>query len=335
MKVMALHKQAQIDNNPLILEDWDIPEPGDKELLIKVNCCGICRTDLHIIEGELPLKRSPIIPGHQIIGIVEKVGEKCSKYKQGDKVGIAWLRKTCGTCSFCKSGFENLCENSLYTGYHEHGGYSEYTLIDEDFAYALPDNIDDVKTSPFLCAGIIGYRAWKKSKIVRGQTLALYGFGASAHIILQIAIAHGVNVFVVSRGENHQKLALQLGAAWADSDPSKMPKLPDASIIFAPNGNLIPPALEYLKKGGRLVLAGIYMTDTPSLNYEKHLFYEKQIVSVTSNTREDGKELFQEVLNIPIETHVEQAPLEEANQLLQKLKHGTINGSGALVIGKD
>ncbi|MGC8738671.1 MAG: zinc-dependent alcohol dehydrogenase family protein [Candidatus Hydrogenedens sp.] len=332
MKAMVLREQNSIETSPLTIEEWDIPEPNEKELLIKVICCAICRTDLHIIEGELHAKRLPIIPGHQIIGVVEKTGNKCTKFRIGDKVGIAWLRKTCGICSFCKTEKENLCEHSLYTGYHEHGGYAEYTLIHEDYAYPLPNNLDDIKTAPLLCAGIIGYRAWKKSEIKKGQIVALYGFGASAHIILQIAKAKGASVFVVSRKENHQKLAKELGADWTDNNPSKMPDLPDASIIFAPNGNLIPTSLQYLKKGGKLVLAGIYMSDTPSLEYEKHLFYEKQIISVSANTRNDGQELFEEVKNIPIKTHVEKTSLVYSNQILQKLKNGILNGSGVVVI---
>jgi len=332
MRTMVLKQQDSIDVSPLTMEEWDIPEPNEKELLVKVICCAICRTDLHIIEGELSPKRLPIIPGHQIVGIVEKTGNKCTQFKQGDKVGIAWLRKTCGDCSFCKTGKENLCENSLYTGYHEHGGYAEYTLINEDYAYALPNNIEEAKIAPLLCAGIIGYRAWKKSEIKKGQTLALYGFGASAHIILQIAKAKGACVFVVSRNENHQKLARELGADWANNDPSKIPELPDASIIFAPNGNLIPPSLQYLKKGGKLVLAGIYMSDTPSLEYEKHLFYEKQIISISANTRNDGQELFEEMKNIHIHTHIEKTSLKNTNQILQRLKKGTLNGSGVVVI---
>ncbi|HOK08237.1 MAG TPA: zinc-dependent alcohol dehydrogenase family protein [Candidatus Hydrogenedens sp.] len=332
MKVMALYQQAPIQTHPLIIEDWDIPKPKEKELLIKINCCAICRTDLHIIEGELPLVVSPIIPGHQIVGTVIEIGTQCTKYKVGDKVGIAWLRMTCGTCDFCKIGLENLCKDSLYTGYHQHGGYAEYTVVNEDFAYALPKNLDDPKIAPLLCAGIIGFRAWKKTELRKKNVLAIYGFGASAHIILQIAKAKGVTVFVVSQRKNHQELAIQLGADWAGSNPSELPELPDASIIFAPNGNLIPTALEYLKKGGRLVLAGIYMSDTPPLNYERHIFYEKHILSVTSNTRVDGQELLKEAINVKVKTHVELTPLKEVNELLQKLKENKINGSGVVVM---
>lgn len=332
MKAMVLRNQASINSSPLCMEEWDIPEPKEKELLVKINCCAICRTDLHIIEGELSPQRLPIIPGHQIVGIVKKTGGKCTKYKKGDKVGIAWLRKTCGACFLCRNEKENLCENSCYTGYHEHGGYAEYTVVHEDYAYPLPQDMDDIKIAPLLCAGIIGYRAWKKSEIKKGQTIALYGFGASAHIILQIAKAKGATVYVLSRKENHQKLAIELGADWTNNDPSKMPDLPDASIIFAPNGNLIPPALYYLKKGGKLVLAGIYMSDTPPLEYEKHLFYEKQIISVSANTRSDGQELFSEIKKIPINIHIEKTTLENTNQILQKLKKGTLNGSGVVVI---
>ena len=300
MKVMALYKQSPIESKPLRLEDWEIPIPAPDEILVRVKACGICRTDLHIIEGDLPPAKLPVIPGHQIIGTVERVGEKCEKIKPGDKVGIAWLRETCGECEFCKSGLENLCEQSKFTGYHENGGYAEYTTVKEDFAYLLPNSINEVTTAPLLCAGIIGYRAWKKTKLTSGKLLAIYGFGASAHIIIQIAKAKGVEVFVVSRRPNHQQLARDLGADWVGDDPANFPALPHASIIFAPEGKIVPSALQYLQKGGILVMAGIYMSDIPTLNYEKHLFYEKEIVSVTSNTREDGIELLKNAFEISI-----------------------------------
>lgn len=332
MKVMAIYRQSPIESKPLQLEDWEIPNPAPNEVLVKIKACAICRTDLHIIEGDLPLVKTPVIPGHQIIGSVEKVGERCKKLKPGDKVGIAWLRYTCGTCEFCKTGLENLCEQSKFTGYHEHGGYAEYTIVSEDFAYLLPPSLEEITYAPLLCAGIIGYRAWKKTKLTSGKVLAIYGFGASAHIIIQVAKASGVNVFVVSRKQNHQELAKELGADWVGNNPENFPSLPDASIIFAPEGKIVPLSLQYLKKGGRLVMAGIYMSDIPTLNYDKHLFYEKEIVSVTSNTRQDGTELLKNAFEISIKTHTFPAPLHQANELLQQLKEGKINGSGVLVI---
>ncbi|MCX8064797.1 MAG: zinc-dependent alcohol dehydrogenase family protein [Candidatus Hydrogenedentes bacterium] len=332
MRVMALYQQSDIHSKPLRSEEWELPEPLDNEILVRVQACGICRTDLHIIEGDLPLVKTPIIPGHQVIGVAVKVGKNCTKIKPGNKVGIAWLRKTCGNCNFCNNGLENLCEGSIYTGYHEHGGYAEFTLVKEAYSYLLPDNIDDIKSAPLLCAGIIGYRAWKKTKLNSGKVLAIYGFGASAHIITQIAKSKGVVVLVVSRAKNHQQLAKELGADWVGESPKDFPLLPHSSIIFAPNGEIVPLALQYLQKGGRLVLAGIYMSDIPPLIYEKHLFYEKEIISVTSNTREDGIELLKEAFEIPVEVHVECAPLSEANELLLKLKEGKINGSGVLVM---
>ncbi len=332
MKVMAIYTQSPIESKPLQLEDWEIPNPAPNEVLVKIKACAICRTDLHIIEGDLPLIKTPIIPGHQIIGTVEKVGERCKKIKPGDKVGIAWLRYTCGTCEFCKNGLENLCEQSRFTGYHEHGGYAEYTIVNEDFAYLLPPSLEEITYAPLLCAGIIGYRAWKKTKLTSGKVLAIYGFGASAHIVIQVAKASGVNVFVVSRKQNHQQLAKELGADWVGDNPQYFPSLPDASIIFAPEGKIVPVSLQYLKKGGRLVMAGIYMSDIPTLNYEKHLFYEKEIVSVTSNTRQDGIELLKNAFEISLKTHTSSAPLHQANELLQQLKEGKINGSGILVI---
>ncbi len=332
MKAMVLEDIAPIETAPLEWRDLPEPEPGPGEVRLRVRCCAVCRTDLHVIEGELPRHTLPIIPGHQIVGVVDKLGPGCAGVVLGQRVGVAWLRHTCGTCAFCTAGRENLCESSRYTGYHADGGYAEYAVVPADFAYPIPDAFDDVDAAPLLCAGIIGYSALRRSAIADRGVLALYGFGSSAHVVLQIAKHRGCKVSVVSRGGAHLQLAREMGADWAGIDPAEMPEKADSAISFAPVGHLVPPALKALKKGGVLALAGIYMTDIPPLNYEEHVFYERDIRSVTANTREDGRALLAEAAQIPIRPHVTTFPLREANRVLQDLKAGHINGTGVLIV---
>ncbi len=332
MQAMLLTDTAPIESSPLRHTDVPDPVPGPGEVRVAVRCCAICRTDLHVIEGELPVRKMPVIPGHQIVGTVDAIGPGCSQLEAGQRVGVAWLRHVCGTCAFCAQGQENLCESSQYTGYHADGGYAEYAVVPEAFAYPIPDIFDDVDAAPLLCAGIIGYRALKRCCPRPGSTLALYGFGSSAHVVFQIAKHRGYTVFVVSRGGKHEQLARDMGADWAGSDPAGMPHKPDSAILFAPAGHLVPTALEALEKGGTLALAGIYMTDIPAMQYEDHLFYERDVHSVTANTREDGRELLAEAAKIPIRAHTTTYPLEAANQALQDLKADRINGSGVLVM---
>ena len=332
MKAMLLTDTATIESSPLRYTDVPDPVPGPGEVRVAVRCCAICRTDLHVIEGELPVRKMPVIPGHQIVGSVDAIGTGCSQLEVGQRVGVAWLRHVCGTCAFCVQGHENLCESSLYTGYHADGGYAEYAVVPEAFAYPIPDVFNDIDAAPLLCAGIIGYRTLKRCCPRPGGTLALYGFGSSAHVVFQIAKHRGYTVFVISRGGKHQQLARDMGADWAGSDPFEMPHLPDSAIIFAPVGHLVPTALEALEKGGTLALAGIYMTDIPAMTYEDHLFYERDVHSVTANTREDGRELLAEAAEIPVRPHTTTYPLEDANQALQDLKADCINGSGVLVM---
>jgi propanol-preferring alcohol dehydrogenase len=334
MKAMVLEDVAPISTSPLRLKDIPVPEPGPGEVRLKVRCCAICRTDLHVIEGDLPKKKLPIVPGHQIVGIVDKVGEGCSIIREGERVGAAWLRYTCGDCLFCNRGQENLCESSRYTGYHADGGYAEYAVAPEEFVYPIPEAFNDTDAAPLLCAGIIGYRALKRAQVPHGGRLALYGFGSSAHVVMQIAKHRGYRVFVVSRGEDHLQLARDMGADWAGNDACDMPEKADSAIIFAPVGHLVPPALEALEKGGTLALAGIYMTDIPRLNYEKHVFYERDIHSVTANTREDGRQLFEEAAQIPIRPHTTVYALEEANKVLRDLKNDRISGTGVLKVSE-
>lgn len=332
MQAMVLNEIAPIETSPLQLLERPDPQPGPREVRLRVRCCAICRTDLHVIEGELPRHTLPIIPGHQIVGVVDALGEDCRRIKIGQRVGVAWLRHTCGTCDFCRAERENLCERSRYTGYHADGGYASCAVVPEDFAYELPDIFDDVEATPLLCAGIIGYRALLRCNLQPGGTLALYGFGSSAHVVLQIALFRGCKVYVVSRTAAHQELARGLGAAWVGADPAQMPTRVQSAIIFAPAGRLVPPALQQLEKGGTLALAGIYMSALPPLDYEQHLFYERDLRSVTANTRADARALLAEAAKVPIRPHVTRYPLADANRALQDLKADRINGTAVLTI---
>jgi propanol-preferring alcohol dehydrogenase len=329
---MLLERIAPIDTSPLKLTELPPPEPRADEVRLKVHCCAICRTDLHVIEGDLPEHTLPIVPGHQIVGTVDALGADCRRLALGERIGAAWLRRTCGACGFCLSGRENLCRSAQFTGYHADGGYAEYAVVPEAFAYPIPDGFEDVEATPLLCAGIIGYAALRRSGAVGGDKLALYGFGSSAHVVIQIARHRGCEVYVVTRGEKHRALARRMGAVWVGHKASDMPVKVDRAIIFAPAGELIPPALEALEHGGTLALAGIYMTAIPELDYERHLFYERDIHTVTCNTRQDGRRLLAEAAEIPIRPHVTTYPLADANRALQDLKGDRINGTGVLVV---
>jgi propanol-preferring alcohol dehydrogenase len=331
MKAMVLHEIGDIRSSPLRLIDGPAPEPAAGEVRVKVTCCAICRTDLHVIEGDLPRQVLPIIPGHQIVGIVDAIGPDCRRLTFGLRVGVAWLRHTCGACRYCAAGRENLCQSARFTGYHTHGGYAEYALAPEEFAYPIPEEFSDLDAAPLLCAGIIGYRALKRAQLPDGGTLALYGFGSSAHVVIQIAQHRGSEVYVVTRGEKHRELARRMGAVWVGERASDMPVKTDSAIIFAPAGELVPPALEALNKGGTLALAGIHMSPLPEMDYDRYVFYERDIHSVTCNTREDGRELLAEAAEIPIRPHTTQYPLTDANRALQDLKNDQINGTGVLV----
>lgn len=332
MRAMVLNQIAPIEGSPLEMVTRPDPQPGPGEVRLRVRCCAICRTDLHVIEGDLPRHTLPIVPGHQIVGVVDALGEGCHRLQPGQRVGVAWLRHTCGTCGFCRSGRENLCEQSRFTGYHADGGYADCAVVPEDFAYQIPEVFADVDAAPLLCAGIIGYRALLRCELVSGGTLALYGFGSSAHVVMQIARHRGCEVYVVSRTARHQELARAMGVKWVGADPARMPVRVDSAIIFAPAGRLVPPALEQLKKGGTLALAGIYMSAVPELDYEQHLFYERNIHSVTANTRADARALLAEAAQVPIRPHVAQYDLAHANRALQDLKADRINGTGVLIM---
>ncbi len=332
MKAMVLTQPAPVDANPLVLRDLDDPLPGPHEIRVRVHVCGICRTDLHVVEGELPPQRPTVVPGHQVVGIVDQLGTGCTRWRVGTRVGIAWLRATCGTCRYCQSGAENLCPNARFTGYHADGGYAEHAVVHEDFAYAIPDAISDAEASPLLCAGIIGYRALRRAEIRPGCRLGLYGFGASAHIAIQVAHHLGCRVYVMTREERHRRLAADLGAVWTGAADARPPEPLDSAVLFAPAGALVLPALEALGRGGTLALAGIYLSQIPALDYERHLFYERTLRSVTANTRADGIELLRIAAEIPIRPRTVAFQLSEANTALQQLKHDGFEGAGVLVM---
>ena len=335
MRAMILPRIAPIGERPLKLVERPDPRPAAGEIVVRVRACAICRTDLHVIEGDLPEHRLPIVPGHQVVGMVEERGPDCRRFAPGDRVGIAWLRGTCGECRFCVSGQENLCASSSYTGYHEHGGYAEYAVVREDFAYAIPDAFSDVEATPLLCAGIIGYRALSRALVPEHGKLALYGFGSSAHVVMQIARHRGYQVFVATRGESHRELARRMGAVWVGGPNDVPPEPVDSAIVFAPAGEIVPPALKALDKGGTVALAGIHMSPVPPLAYEEYLFHEKTLQSVEANTREDGRGLLEEAAAIPIRPKVTTFALEEANEALVQLAGDGIDGTGVLLVSDD
>lgn len=331
MKANILRSNAPITSNPLELLDVPAPQPAPKEVLVRVRCCGVCRTDLHVIEGELPRRKMPIIPGHQVIGTVEKNGAGASRFAIGTRVGIAWLHHTDGTCEYCRAGAENLCDDPSFTGYTVDGGYAEHAVAPEDFVYPIPAEFPDEQAAPLLCAGIIGFRCLRLSGIKPGGRLGFYGFGAAAHIAIQLARHWNVEVFASTRDARHQKLALELGAAWAGGTLAEPPKKLDAAIVFAPAGEIVPAALRALRKGGVLVLGGIHMSPIPSFDYDL-LYGERMIRSVANNTRQDGEDFLRTAAEIPIRTHVQVFPLSEANRALNQLKNDAIQGAAVLKI---
>jgi propanol-preferring alcohol dehydrogenase len=336
MKAWVLDQPAPVESRPLALTDVPVPQPADDEVLVKVHACGICRTDLHVVEGELAIRKSRVIPGHQVVGTINTVGSRVDEFKIGDRVGIAWLNRTCGICEFCRGGNENLCDRAEFTGWTVDGGYAEFAVAPASFTYHLPNGFDDVQAAPLLCAGIIGYRCLRLTGIEKsdwsGVRLGLYGFGAAGHICIQIARARGAEVYVYTRDrERHQALASELGAAWVGDADAEPPVMLDASIIFAPAGELIPPALKAIKKGGTLVLGGIHMSPIPSFDYSL-IYGERTIRTVANNTRADGEEFLIEAARIPIITHTQVFKFNEANEALIALKTDAIRGAGVLDI---
>jgi propanol-preferring alcohol dehydrogenase len=324
---------APIHARPLRVGRQPVPEPGSAEVLLEVHACGICRTDLHLIEGDLPVHRRETVPGHQVVGTVVAAGSAASRFAVGDRLGIAWLRSTCGRCRWCRSGAENLCPSSAYTGWDADGGFAEYAAVPEAFAYRLPEHLDDVHVAPLLCAGIIGYRALRRTSLPPGGRLGIYGFGSSAHITAQIAAAEGAELFVMTRGEANRALARELGAAYVGAADARPPDLLDAAIVFAPAGELVPVALEALDRGGILALAGIHMSALPPLDYDRHLFQEREIRTVAANTRRDGEELLRLAsrMQIQIRTHI--YDFRDADRALSELSAGSRGGS--LVVARE
>jgi len=332
VKAMLLEFPGPVAGLPLKLTELPPPLPGPGQIVIQVSHCGVCHTDLHTVEGELPLERLPVIPGHQVVGQVVDQGPGVIRFRPGDRVGLGWLFKSCGSCRFCLGGQENLCEAAEFTGLHRDGGYAEQVVAEADFVYPLPTDLPGEIAAPLLCAGIIGYRALRLSGIKPGGRLGLYGFGASAHIAIQVARYWGCEVLVFTRSAGHQGLARDLGALWVGQAQDPPPTKLDAAIIFAPTGALVPEALRVLERGGTLALAGVHLSDIPALNYRQHLYFEKTLRSVTASTRQDGRELLELAAAIPIRPQVQLFPLAEANQALKLLKAGKINGAAVLVV---
>jgi len=332
MKAMILRQFASIENNPLTLEEVKNPAPGPEDILIRIHVCGVCHTDLHTVEGELPEVLLPIIPGHQVVGIVAKKGEKTVRFKEGDRVGAAWLYSIEGDCRYAEQGKENLCEGARFTGYHVNGGYAGYIAVPEKFAYPIPDVFDEAEAAPLLCAGIIGYRALRLSEIEPGRRIGMIGFGASAHVAIQIAVHRGCEVYVFSRSEEHKRLAETLGAVWTGSSKDDPPEKLDSVVNFTPAGPTVLDGMRVLDKGGTQVLAGIYMSPIPEMDYTRHLYHERTLRSVANATRRDGHDLLKTAAEIPIRTTTEIFPLADANKALQLLKESKIDGAAVLRI---
>jgi propanol-preferring alcohol dehydrogenase len=331
MKAMVLSGPRPVEDDPLKLTTLPDPEPADHEILIRVHACGVCHTDLHTVEGDLPLPKLPLVPGHQVVGHVERNGSGAHRFAEGDRVGMTWFYSSCGTCSFCQEGRENLCAEAHFTGYHANGGYAEFMVAPEASAVHIPDVFSDAEATPLLCGGVIGYRALRLSEIKPGQRLGLYGFGNSAHVVIQIAVHRGCAVYVFTRSKNHQELARQLGAVWVGTAEHSPPELMDASIIFAPAGTLVPQALEHLAKGGTLALAGITMTPIPEMDYNL-IYGERTVRSVANTTRNDAEELMQAAAGVPVRTVVDTFPLEQANAVLKLMKGSALRAGAALLL---
>lgn len=331
MKAMVLRKARPIEEKPLEAVEVPAPTPGPDEIRIKVQACGVCHTDLHTVEGELTLPRLPVIPGHQIVGVVDQLGANVTRFRLGDRVGVAWLYSSCGQCDFCRRGLENLCDQARFTGLHADGGYAQYTVVPAAFAYPIPPGFPDLQAAPLLCAGVIGYRSLRLSEIQPGERLGLYGFGASAHVTIQVARHWGCEVFVFTRSEEHRQLARELGAAWVGGARDEPPALLDSAITFAPAGWIVLEALRVLRKGGTVAINAIHMSPIPEMKYSL-IYGERTLRSVANMARQDAEELLQLAAQIPIHTEVEVYPLAEANRVLQRLKDRQVRGAAVLEI---
>ncbi len=331
MRAWVVGEPKPIDSRPLVRVERAVPEPAAGELRVRVTACGVCRTDLHLAEGDLPPKRPAVVPGHEIVGVVDALGPGCMRFGVGDRVGIAWLRSTCGRCRWCRRGRENLCASARFTGWDADGGYAEWAVVDEAYAYAVPGGFDDEHAAPLLCAGIIGYRALLRADVPPGGRLGIYGFGASAHLAAQIAMAQGATVHVLTRSEAAQRQALDLGVASAGPATGRPPEPLDAAILFAPAGELVPVALAALDRGGTLAVAGIYLSEIPPLDYERDLFHERNLRSVTANTRADGDDFLRLAERFRVSVHTRRYPLDRADAALADLAHDRVTGAAVLI----
>ena len=315
---------------PLVMVEEPTPAPAPDEVLVRVRACGVCRTDLHVTEVDLPVRRPRVVPGHEVVGEVVAIGGEVTSLALGDRVGVAWLRRTCGQCHYCRRGAENLCPRSQYTSWTHDGGYAEYATVPAQFAYRLPEGYTDEQVAPLLCAGIIGYRALQRTSLPPGGRLGIYGFGGSAHLAAQVALAQGATVHVMTRASKARELALALGVASAGAADAPPPEPLDAAILFAPVGWLVPVALQALDRGGVLAIAGIHLSDVPSLVYERHLFYEREVRSVTSNTREDGRSLLAFAAQHRLDVHTQPYPFDRADEALADLAADRVTGAAVL-----
>ncbi|MFE6922438.1 zinc-binding alcohol dehydrogenase family protein [Nocardia sp. NPDC057663] len=331
MRIWRVEQPGPVGTGPVAMWQEPIPVPAAGELLVRVLSCGVCRTDLHVVEGDLPVHRQRVTPGHEIVAEVVSVPDGCADVTVGDRVGVPWLRHTCGVCRYCRRGAENLCLQSRYTGWDADGGYAEYATVPADFALPLPGGYSDEELAPLLCAGIIGYHALVRAEVPDGGVLGIYGFGGSAHLTAQVAIARGVRVHVMTRGAAAAELALALGAESAQGPADPPPELLDSAILFAPAGELVLPALEALDSGGTLAIAGIHLSDVPALNYQRHLFRERQIRSVTSNTRAQAREFLALAQQHRLSVSTHRYPLDHADRALSDLAQGRFDGAAVLV----
>ena len=330
MRAWVVARPGPVDDGPLDAVERPDPEPQGGEVRVRVSTCGVCRTDLHLAEGDLPPHRPDTVPGHEVVGVVDAVGPGATRFRAGERIGIAWLRHTCGVCRFCRRGDENLCVSPRFTGWDDDGGYAEYAVVDETYAYRLPDVFDDEQAAPLLCAGIIGYRGLRRARLPRGGRLGIYGFGASAHLASQVALYEGATVHVFTRSEAARRLALDLGAASAVGAADPSPEPLDAAILFAPAGDLVPVALASLDRGGTLSIAGIHLSDVPPLRYTEHLFEERTLTSVTANTRADGEAFLDVAARIPVRLTTQPYPLARADRALADLAHDRVTGAAVL-----
>jgi propanol-preferring alcohol dehydrogenase len=319
-----------LTGNPLRLVERDPPQPGPGQVRVQVSTCGVCRTDLHVAEGDLPVHRPHVVPGHEVVGIVDALGPGAARFAPGDRVGIAWLAQTCGRCRFCRRGAENLCVAATFTGWDHDGGYAQVAVVDERYAYRIPEGLSDDQAAPLLCAGIIGYRSLRRTGLRPGGRLGMYGFGGSAHLTAQVALHEGAEIHVMTRSAEARRLALELGVASVGPGDASPPVALDAAIIFAPAGEIVPGALAALDRGGVLVIAGIHMSDIPSLRYEDHLFNEREIRSVTANTRSDGDEFLQLATRMGVEATTTAYPLDHADRALADLADDRFTGAAVL-----